>query len=278
MKTLYVSDLDGTLLTRGERIPAYSIERLNGMIAAGMTFTFATARSVQGAHRAVEGLDLRTPAMLYNGGLIYDYRSRETLFYKLLQQDVKGHVLYVLQSLGIAPFIYDADANGTRERVVWNRLKESDGMKRYLSRRSSDSRLTPVESDDALLNGHVFNIKCVGPFELMEQAWNILKYDTRLICIFHRETYQSDYWLEISPREATKANAVLWLKHHLGCERAVCFGDTSNDSDMFDVCDEKYAVKNADDWLKEKATAVVGYCEEDGVAKWLEQNSGFSKS
>ena len=29
---------------------------------------------------------------------------------------------------------------------------------------------------------------------------------------------------------------------------------------------------NADEWLKEKATGVVGYCEEDGVAKWLEAN------
>ena len=32
---------------------------------------------------------------------------------------------------------------------------------------------------------------------------------------------------------------------------------------------------NADDWLKQKATGVIGYCEEDGVAKWLERYSGF---
>ena len=42
---------------------------------------------------------------------------------------------------------------------------------------------------------------------------------------------------------------------------------------MFDVCDEKYAVRNADDWLKAKATGVIGYCEEDGVAKWLDENA-----
>ena len=41
---------------------------------------------------------------------------------------------------------------------------------------------------------------------------------------------------------------------------------------MFDVCDEKYAVMNADSWLMEKATGVIGYCEEDGVAKWLEEH------
>ena len=60
-----------------------------------------------------------------------------------------------------------------------------------------------------------------------------------------------------------------FLRSRLGCDRVVCFGDTSNDSDMFDICEEKYAVKNADDWLKAKATGVIGYSEEDGVAKWL---------
>ena len=54
----------------------------------------------------------------------------------------------------------------------------------------------------------------------------------------------------------------------------MCFGDSANDSDMFDVCDEKYAVQNADDWLKAKATSVIGYCEEDGVAKWLDEHAG----
>ena len=59
----------------------------------------------------------------------------------------------------------------------------------------------------------------------------------------------------------------------LGFARAVCFGDSANDSEMFDVCDEKYAVRNADEWLKGKATGVVGYCEEDGVAKWLAESA-----
>lgn len=42
-----------------------------------------------------------------------------------------------------------------------------------------------------------------------------------------------------------------------------------------DVCDEKYAVMNADEWLKRKATGTVGYCEEDGVTKWLAENAVF---
>lgn len=87
--------------------------------------------------------------------------------------------------------------------------------------------------------------------------------------LIYPEVYRKDYWLEVLPKGATKANAVVRLKELLGCDKVICFGDSANDSEMFDVCDEKYAVKNADEWLKKKATGVVGYCEEDGVAKWL---------
>lgn len=270
MKTLFVTDLDGTLLTKEERVSAYSVERINRLLDAGMLFTFATARSASSALRAVAGLRIGIPAILYNGGLIYNYATSETLHAVLFEEDWKRYVLSVLSERGIAAVIFGAVEG--RERLVWNTSCETDGIRRYLYRRRGDDRLVPAHSERELLEGYIFYFKCIGPREQLESAWNVLKYDERFICIFHQETYQNDFWMEISPREATKANGVTFLKDRLGCDRVVCFGDTSNDSDMFDVCDEKYAVMNADAWLKEKSTGVIGYCEEDGVAKWLEAN------
>ena len=271
MKTLFVSDLDGTLLTKEERVSAYSIEHLNRLVDRGMIFTFATARSAWSAKRAVQGLNIPVPVILYNGGLIYNFNTRETLRSVLFSDEEKWYVFSVLEAHGIMPFAFGA-VTQDRERVAWHTGRETFGMRRYLVRREGDVRMFPVYSTEQLLEGYVFYFKCIGPREQLERAWNVLKYDTRFICIFHQEVYQNDFWMEISPRAATKANGVLFLKHYLGCEKVVCFGDTSNDSDMFDVCDEKYAVMNADLWLKEKATGVIGYCEEDGVAKWLEAN------
>lgn len=273
MKTLFVTDLDGTLLTREEKVSSYSCERINRLIENGMLFTFATARSVLSAENAVKGLNVNLPVVLYNGGLVYNLQTREVLHYSVFNDEEKGYVLSVLTERGIMPFVFGARED--RERVAWVAGNESFGMRRYLSRRMNDARMYPVRRREELLQGSVFYFKCIGPREQLQAAWDILKYDSRFICIFHQETYQSDFWMEISPREATKANGVLRLKEITGCDRVVCFGDTSNDSDMFDVCDEKYAVMNADDWLKKKSTGVIGYCEEDGVAKWLEQNSGF---
>ena len=268
MKTLFVSDLDGTLLTKEEAVSAYSIRHINDLVARGMQFTFATARSVESAIRAVRGLNVSVPAIFYNGGLVYDLNSRQTYRYICFCEEEKRYVLSVLESFGIMPFAFTA--NAVSEHIAWRVGRETFGMRRYLARRRGDRRLMPVSSDDEMLVEYLFYFKCIGPREQLERAWNVLKVDPRFMCIFHQETYQNDFWMEISPREATKANGVRFLRETFGYEKLVCFGDTSNDSDMFDVCDEKYAVMNADDWLKAKATGVIGYCEEDGVVKWLD--------
>lgn len=266
-KTLYVSDLDGTLLTKNETVSEYSANLLNRMIGEGLLFTYATARSAFTAKQATSALHINAPVILYNGGLVYQFNSREVLRSIFFTDEEKGYLLYVLGEYGIMPFVFGATAE--KETIRWKEGSETFGMRRYLDRRRSDSRLCPVSNVQDMLKDFVFYFKCIGPREQLERAWNDLKLDTRFICIFHQEVYQNDFWMEISPREATKANAVTFLRQKLGCEKAVCFGDTSNDSDMFDVCDEKYAVMNADKWLKEKATGVIGYCEEDGVAKFL---------
>lgn len=271
MKTLYVTDLDGTLLTSRERVSDYSREKLNVLTDRGMILSFATARSALSAKNALGGLKIRAPVVLYNGGLIYNYETGVTLRAVLFTEEEKRYVFSVLKQFDIRPFIFGARDRG-RERIAYLVGKETLGINRYLYRRRGDERIDPVEGEGELLEGYIFYFKCICPREQLGMAWDILKYDERFICIFHQEVYQNDFWMEISPREATKANGVKFLKDRLGCERAVCFGDTSNDSDMFDVCDEKYAVMNADSWLKEKATGVIGYCEEDGVAKWLEAN------
>jgi len=272
MKTLYVSDLDGTLITSRECVSEYSINILNKLIADGMNFTFATTRSMLTSFNATRGLKLSIPIIVYNGALIVK-PSGEIIESVTFAPDVKHYVLSVLYSLGIFPFAYSIQ-NGV-EKLSWLIGRETPSMNRYLSRRSGDPRLNPLTDENALEYGDIFYLNCMGSRDLMVQANNIFSHDNRLICMLHQETYQEDFWLEITNRGATKAVAVEKVKNMLGCDRVVCFGDSTNDIPMFSVADEKYAVMNADEWLKSQATAVIGYCEEDGVAKWLNEHSGF---
>jgi hypothetical protein len=45
MKTLYVSDLDGTLLNSQETTTQYTNQIINELVDNGMLFSYATARS-----------------------------------------------------------------------------------------------------------------------------------------------------------------------------------------------------------------------------------------
>ena len=57
----------------------------------------------------------------------------------------------------------------------------------------------------------------------------------------------------------------------LDCENLIVFGDGKNDIDMFQMADERYAVANAHDDLKEYATEIILSNDEDGVARRLEE-------
>jgi len=72
---------------------------------------------------------------------------------------------------------------------------------------------------------------------------------------------------------ATKANAALQLKTMLGCDKLIVFGDNLNDLSMFTVADEKYPVANAARELKDVATGIIDANDNDGLAKWLEENA-----
>ena len=43
-KILYVTDLDGTLLNKQDKINPFSIKTINELVDKGMMFTYATAR------------------------------------------------------------------------------------------------------------------------------------------------------------------------------------------------------------------------------------------
>ena len=75
-KTLYISDLDGTLLNPNAELPAYTKDALNRMIADGLCFSVATARTAASAFKILDGIQWKVPLVLLNGVLIYDFEQR----------------------------------------------------------------------------------------------------------------------------------------------------------------------------------------------------------
>lgn len=271
MNTLFVSDLDGTLLTAKETVSEYSMRLLNGLIdECGVQFTYATARSLNSAAKAVWGLRQNLPVILYNGAIIMEPWSGKKLFNNPFGKQERSYIRDMFAQTDTWPLVYSFAES--REHVSWVRGKETEGVKRYLSRRAGDPRLNPVSSPDELKGDEIFYYTCIDRKEKTDRLYSVFGSDPRFKCIYQQETYHTDYWLEIMPAGTSKGAAARILKEMLGAERVVVFGDALNDREMFLAADESYAVKNADDELKKIATAVIGYSEEDAVAKFIRDN------
>jgi HAD superfamily hydrolase (TIGR01484 family) len=78
----------------------------------------------------------------------------------------------------------------------------------------------------------------------------------------------------IMNREAVKANAVKLLVERYGYDmrEIIAFGDDFNDVEMIKQCGIGVAVSNAIGEAKAAADFICGSNDEDGVAKWIEDN------
>lgn len=271
MKTLFISDLDGTLLTAKENISEYSLLNLNRMIdTEGLNFTYATARSLNSAAKACWGLRQNLPVILYNGALIMEPSSRRVLYNNHFNE---GQLLFLQKKFAefhVWPLVYSF--SGETERVSWKQGMETPGVLRYLERRRGDQRLHPVEDANELRGDDIFYFNCIGRKEDLDGLHEAVEHSLDIRCIYEQETYNTDYWCEIMPASTSKGAAASALKEILSAQKLVCFGDGNNDRSLFEAADECYAVRNACEELKEKATAVIGYSEEDAVCKFIMEN------
>lgn len=270
MRTLYVTDLDGTLLNTKDFINEYSINIINQFVEKGMLFTYATARSLVSASVVTKGLSIKIPVIAYNGALIINPETQEILLSVYFAPEEINKVVCAMEKYNICPLVYSYIHN--RESVSWVTGNENDGMKRYLSLRPGDKRLRPLKDSNGLYDGNVFYFTCIGEREQLMPIYEEFSQDCRYTCMLQQELYRAEYWCEIMPEKAMKSEAIKALKELWHCDRVVSFGDAINDIPMFKISDECYAVQNAVDELKQLATGIIESSDKDGVAKWLKDN------
>lgn len=265
IKTLYISDLDGTLLNQNSQLSDETTNIINNFISNGGYFTYATARSHNSASVITNKLNLNLPVITFNGAFIYDYSKKEYL-HKVLFSDEQVKSLYnIAINKNCTPLVYTF-VNGV-EKVLWyDNPTLSDGARYYLSNRKNDKRMTPVSSIDESFCGDIFYITFIDDKEKVLPVYETANTIKDFNVLYQQELYRTEYWCEIMPKMASKSNALTLLKNMLGCNRVVAFGDSLNDIPMFNIADECYAVKNAKKELKEIATQVIDYNYNDSVA------------
>ncbi len=266
-KTLYVTDLDGTLMRDDKTISAETIHILNDYIGKGMLFTCATARSVSSASRITSDIRFQLPLIVRNGTMLADINSQKMESVIFTPEELASVRQCIAEET--VPGFITTFANGNEEKL-YRKGVSNLGFDAYLANHSNDNRLRAVKTEDELYIGDVCYFTYIGERDKLEPLYERIKKCNQCAHNFQKDNYREEYWLEIFPREATKAKAIQKIMQKYQCERLVVFGDSLNDISMFQIADEAYAVANAEVSLKAIATGIIGDNNSDSVAKWLQ--------
>ncbi|MBQ5544236.1 MAG: HAD-IIB family hydrolase [Clostridia bacterium] len=271
MKTMVISDLDGTLFGSDTQLSPFTVNAINFVVKSGVNFTYATARSLNSAMTLTRGLALKIPVITYNGACIKQPETGEIIEIQGLDDAQIELIQEELRHFGVSPLVYTF-LDG-EEKVLWQRGSESLGMQHYLKSRAEDDRMLPLDRFEDLFCGEIFYVTCIEDrCERLAPLTDELRCSDSLRCVLQQELNRPEYWLEIMDYRVSKAHAVDNLKKLMNIERIVSFGDSVNDVPLFEVSDECYAVANAVDALKVVADDVIESNDEDGVARWLLEN------
>lgn len=273
--TLYVSDLDGTLMRNDATLSEYTVNTINDLIEKGVAFTYATARSVESARPIAGGLKLKLPVITRNGAVLADNQTGRHLEKAVFSEtDVKRlkELLTELPRYGFVSVFLGEEMH--RLYVDCDRSPELQG---YIDYYENNPTVRPVATVEELFCGIPGYVTLVGSKEEIAPLYERVKVYEGWETLFQKDTYRDEYWLEICPQNCTKAKTIKKLKERYGFQRIVVFGDGLNDIPMFQIADESYAVANALEELKKIATGVIDCNENDAVANFIKEQTEVAR-
>ena len=273
--TVYVTDLDGTLLGSDARLSTRTRAGLAKLLEEGLVLTIASARSVVAMQVMFDGLRLPLPVIEFNGAFISDLATGQHLVTNAIGTDVVGEVYRAILSAGCMPFVSTFD--GDSDRLYYSEIR-NPGMKWYLDDRISnrDPRVSRTEDLSSRLSEQVVSLTVIDRPEPLEELQLTLA--DEFGGVLAMQNFDSIYspgwhWLTVHDARASKDQALTTLLRMRGLDAAevVAFGDTDCDIPLFRVADRSFAVANASTELRSMATGVIGASSEDGVIEFLER-------
>jgi len=276
MKTLYISDLDGTLLSGEAKLSEYAKKVINALIAKGGFFTAATSRGAEAVSRILKDVQINVPAVLLNGAILYDLAKRQPVLTRFIPAKQADAMLYTLRkhgqtgllsvySGGVAVTYYEDSPKAQYKGYV-----EHGKRSRPESFAGEAGLPDPVGVD-------ILYLTLWDNEEEIRPVYESLCEIEGLSSVFYRDVYNEGMWfLECAAKEGTKYYAAQYLRDAYGFDRLVGFGDNLNDLPLLAACDESYAVLNAKEEVKEAARAVIGGCADDGVAAYIAEREALA--
>lgn len=277
-RTLYVTDLDGTLLDPSSRVSAESASILNELIAKGAMFTVATARTPATVQpllekitpsRTPEGRDI--PAIVMTGAAYWNRRLTRYDYVRLMSARDTEVITKEFAKAGINPFSYclgmHENLNVYHTEGLTSREDAFYQERRHLTLKRFHLGQTPKDHEATVL------FFAIGNPEKMEKLCETIRRKTDCSAAWYRDIFNPGVALmDVYAPGCSKATAVKDIATELGCDRVVVFGDNLNDLPMMQVADLAVAVDNALPAVKEQADIVIGPNTLPSVADFIRRD------
>lgn len=255
------SDVDGTLAD-GEHHPMPAMARVVQEVARRVPFCLVSARSPEGLYPFHRALGFVGPLACYSGAYVLDESGNELFSATIPTADacqIKEYLARELPRLTVGTY-------GFHHWIVDNR---------HDSRIQREEYLVQTEALECTDLAGTFGERGVHKFLLMGEPDDILVAEREVGARYPQLNVvrSSDILCEVMDGSASKSRAVRLLCAHAGVDasQAVAFGDGPNDLDMLEAVGRSYAMANAEPQVKEAATQVIDWTnEEGGVARQLE--------
>ena len=273
-KTLYITDLDGTLLNPESKVSDYSVSIINELIDKGALFSVATARTQATVVPLLKNIHINIPVVLMTGAVTYDIAKQEYIDVRTFSHESVKNLIDILDKHNQTAFIYCIRNN---HLYVYYRELKCRIEKEFIRERENTPFKTFIQIHNFrdILSGeeNIILFLVLGKYKSLETINNEIKNDSRYNSFCYHDIFDySDGTLEIYSPGTSKAEAIQRLSQRLNINKLVSFGDNLNDLPMFAISDECYATGNAMEEVKTASTAIIEDNAHDGVARFLSKN------
>jgi hypothetical protein len=280
MRKLYVSDLDGTLLNNHGEMSDAAADMLNRCLELGINFSINTARTPSTVFPIMKDVHLNLPFSMMNGVLVYNPVQQEYLNIHYMTSETAMVVLGIIKLHKLQCFLYTMEA-GTL--CTYYDSVESRSLNKFRNERIQkyDKVFQEVDDLSICVNKGVVYFCLRERRELLEGLYRDLQAVRGAHAKFYPDVYHEEWmYLEIYSDKASKAEALNTIKEWGRFDYLIGFGDAANDIEMFQVCNETYAVSNATPEIQDMANGIIPSNEDYGVPRFLRKvlHDAFNES
>lgn len=266
MKTLYITDLDGTFLNSKGKISNSSAQIIKSLIEKGCLFSVATARTKATVLDMFKGIGLNCPISLMNGVMIFDTSKNKNHLTHSIDNNTANKILEIYRKYNKHPMLYFD--KGEYLEIVYTEL-DNVYQKEYVCDRKNMQLKKFRKVDKLTAEKDLLYIVSLDKPEELEGIYREISALGNITSNFYKDNYTDCNFLETMSAETSKGKSAVEIKKLLGADRLVVFGDNLNDIPLFEAADEAYAVSNAHPKLKSLATEVISSNDEDAVAHFI---------